>query len=168
MAAASKDVAPVKDETDELFAGLKEDGSVSGVEDGDPFAGMDDLLDSVEEDDSEGWVPEVKGQGLVGTVVKVSETRSDFAKDGEDPMCPTWTIQGYALDAEGNRTGGKYRLIGYGTVLKREMKDAGENGPVIGRRVAVKYFGEKLVKNGKYANKPFKHYGLAVEPPKAG
>ncbi len=164
MAASSK--APAVPD-DELLSSLSEDGATATAVEDDPFAGMDDLLDSVEEDDSEGWVPTEKGEGLFGNIVKFSKTRSDFAKDGEDPYVPTWTIQGSTISADGEtRTTGKYRVIGYGTVLKREMEEAEEDGrAVIGGKAALKYFGEKKVKNGKYAGKPFKHFGLAAQPP---
>lgn len=133
----------MQDEVDEMFGA----GAASGA-DADEF---DDLLDEVEEDDAEGWVPSEKGEGISGTVVKVGETRSDFAKDGEDPMVPTVTIQ----VADGT----KYRVIGYGAVLKRELQDADAK---VGDRMAVKYFGEKIIKKGKFAGKPYKHFGVAI------
>lgn len=106
-----------------------------------------DLLDEVEEDDSEGWVPEKAGEGIQGVVVKVGETRSDFS----DEMCPTVTIE--------TKDGTKYRVIGYGSVLKRELQDA---DPKPGDLMAVKYFGEKPIKKGKYAGRPYKHFGVAL------
>jgi hypothetical protein len=112
---------------------------------------FDDLLNQVEEDDSEGWVPSEVGEGISGTVVKVGETRSDFAKDGEDPMVPTVTIE--------TKDGTKYRVIGYGAVLKRELQDA---NPQVGDRLAVKYFGEKPIKKGRFQGKPYKHFGVAI------
>lgn len=111
----------------------------------------DDLLNEVVEDDSEGWVPSEPGEGISGVVVGVGETRSDFAKDGEDPMVPTVTIQ--------VKDGSKYRVIGYGAVLRRELMDA---NPKIGDLMAVKYFGEKLIKKGRFAGKPYKHFGVVV------
>ena len=143
MAASNKNTAP-KDETDEMFDQL--DGKANGSEED-----FDDLLDEVEEDDSEGWVPTEKGEGISGTVVKVGETRSDFANDGENPMVPTVTIL--------TKDGTKYRVIGYGAVLKREMLDA---DPKVGDRMAVKYFGEKPIKKGRFAGKPYKHFGVAI------
>jgi hypothetical protein len=140
---SSKNV-PAKDDTDEMFDQL--DGKAGASEDD-----FDDLLDEVEEDDSEGWVPSEKGDGISGTVVKVGETRSDFAKDGEDPMVPTVTIQ--------TSDGTKWRVIGYGAVLKRELQDADAH---VGDRMAVKYFGEKLIRKGKFAGKPYKHFGVAI------
>lgn len=135
----AKDKTTVRDEVDEMF-------SESASEDD-----FDDLLDQVVEDDSEGWVPSEPGEGIAGTVVKVGETRSDFAKEGEDPMVPTVTIQ--------TKDGDKFRVIGYGAVLRRELLDA---NPQVGDKIAVKYFGEKPVKKGRYAGKPYKHFGVAV------
>lgn len=106
-----------------------------------------DLLDDVIEDDSEGWVPTEKGDGVQGVVIKRGETRSDFSEE----MAPTVTIE--------TKGGVKLRIIGYGTVLKREILDA---NPEIGDIFACKYFGEKAIRTGKYAGKKYKHYGVAV------
>lgn len=132
------------DEVDEMFA--EKDGAAGASEDD-----FDDLLGQVVEDDSEGWVPTEKGEGVVGIVTKVGETRSDFATD-DDAMCPTVVIQ--------TSDGTKYRIIGYGAVLKRELQDA---NPKVGDKLAVKYFGERLMKKGKFAGKPYKHYGVAIK-----
>jgi hypothetical protein len=145
MAPSTKIKDTGQDDVDAMFA-VEEDGSE------DNFAGVDDLLDAVEEDDSEGWVPTEKGQGIAGIVVKVGETRSDFAKDGDDPMVPTVTIE--------TKGGTKWRVIGYGAVLKRELQD---KNPQVGDKMAVKYFGEKTLKTGKFAGRPYKHFGVAVE-----
>jgi len=152
MAASTKSTAP-KDEADELFDGLTE-GKAEVSDDLDDF---DDLLDEVEEDDSEGWVPSEKGEGISGVVVKVGVTRSDFANDGEDPMVPTVTLECKDPDNPGKTI--KYRVIGYGAVLKRELQDA---DPKVGDRMAVKYFGEKPIKKGRFAGKPYKHFGVAI------
>lgn len=141
--ATSKSTTSVQDDVDEMF-GTDASGS-------DDFADVDDLLNEVEEDDSEGWVPTEKGEGIAGKLIKVGETRSDFANDGENPMVPTWTIE--------TKTGDKFRVIGYGAVLKREMQDADAH---VGDFVAVKYFGEKPIKKGRFAGKPYKHFGVAV------
>lgn len=130
---------------DEMF-GEPDTDSAGGGDDFD-----DDLLNQIEEDDSEGWVPTEKGEGLVGRVVKLGETRSDFAKDGEDPMCPTVTIQ--------TKDGTKWRIIGYGAVLKRELADW---APQIGEIMAIKYFGEKPLRKGRFAGKPYKHFQIAI------
>lgn len=144
--AASTTKSKTQDEADAMFADQVE-GGVSEED-------FDDLLNEVEEDDSEGWVPTEKGEGIAGILLKIGETRSDFANDGENPMCPTWTIQ--------TSDGTKYRVIGYGAVLKREMQDSPAQ---VGWRVAVKYFGEKPIKKGRFAGKPYKHFGIAARPP---
>lgn len=106
-----------------------------------------DLLDSIDEDDSEGWVPSEVGEGIQGVVLKVGETRSDFS----DEMAPTVTIE--------TATGEKFRIIGFGAVLRREIVDA---DPHPGDLFAAKYFGEKTIKKGKWAGKKYKHFGIAV------
>ena len=154
MAAASNKVAVVDkaaepdfDEADNLF------GDAAGDEaDNVDFDAAEDLLGTVVEDDAEGWVPTEKGEFLAGVVVKVGQTRSDFASDGEDPMCPTVTIK--------TRDGDKFRVIGFGAVLKRELADA---DPRVGDVIAVKYWGEKPIKKGRFAGKPYKHFSVAVK-----
>jgi hypothetical protein len=141
---ATETSAGERDEVDELF-----DNPATGSDDD-----FDDLLDAVVEDDSEGWVPEQAGEGIVGTLVKIGETRSDFVGEGGDPMCPTWTIQ--------VKDGTKFRVIGYGAVLKREINDANAE---VGDKVAVKYFGEKKLRTGRFAGKMYKHFGVAVRKP---
>lgn len=104
-----------------------------------------DLLGTIEEDSSEGWVPEKVGDGIQGVVTKISETRSDFS----DEMAPTVTIE--------TKDGGSFRIIGFGAVLKREIIDA---DPKPGDLFAVKYFGEKAIKKGKWTGKNYKHFGV--------
>lgn len=135
-APAAKKSAPVEVE-EELDDLLDEMGGTDDL----------DLLDEIDEDDSEGWVPETPGEGLQGTVTRVGTTSSDF---DDDPV-PTVTVE--------TKVGEKFRIIGYGAVLKRELID---NDPQVGDLLAVKYFGEKTIKKGKYAGKPYKHYGVAV------
>lgn len=143
-AAKSKTATPAQDEVDELFG---EAGAASDNDDD-----FDDLLDQVVEDDSEGWVPAEKGEGIAGEVVKVGHTNSDFAKEGEDPRCPTVTIL--------TKDGDKFRVIGYGAVLRRELLDA---NPRISDRIAVKFFGEKPIKKGRFQGKPYRHFGVAIK-----
>src|SRR5690606_41324758 len=128
-------------EMDEMF-----DVPATGSEDD-----FDDLLNEVVEDDAEGWVPSEPGEGIAGIVVKVGETRSDFAKEGEDPMVPTVTIE--------TKSGDRFRVIGYGAVLRRELLDA---NPQVGDRIAVKYFGEKPIKKGRVAGRPYKDFGGGI------
>jgi hypothetical protein len=142
---AGKPTDTGKDDLDEMF------GASAPAVDEDDFADIEDLLDTVVEDDSEGWVPSEPGEGIAGIVVKVGETRSDFADDG-DPMCPTVTVQ--------VKDGTKWRVIGYGAVLKRELTDA---DPKVGDKIGIKYFGEKPIKKGRFAGKNYKHYGVMVK-----
>lgn len=152
MAPKAGTTAPATDDVDAMFG--DSDGTGGAIVDD----GFDDLLDSVEEDDSEGWVPTEKGEGIVGLVVKTGEVRSDFAKPGEDAMCPTVTIQ--------TSDGTKYRVIGYGKVLKDQLI---ETAPKVGDTLAVKYFGEKPIKKGPYAGKTYKHFQVAIRrAPAAG
>jgi hypothetical protein len=157
MAASKSTTAPAsnQDEVDEMF------GKDAPAAEGDDFAGMDDLddlLNQVEEDDSEGWVPSEKGEGIVGKVIKLGETKSDFAGEHEDPMCPTVTLE--CKDPANPGKTIKWRVIGYGAVLKRELKD---QDPQVGDIMAVKYFGEKPIKNGKFQGRPYKHFGVVVK-----
>lgn len=138
-------VNPDQEDLDAMFG---EDGTATDP--GDDWD-EDDLLNKVEEDDSEGWVPKEKNDGIVGRVIKVTQTRSDFAKDGEDPMVPTVVIE--------TKAGMKWRVIGYSAVLQREMKD---RDPQVGDIMAVKYFGERTLRTGKFAGRPYKHYGVNV------
>lgn len=137
------DASTGQDEVDAMFAEQATE---------DDFLDPDDLLNQVEEEDSEGWVPTEAGEGIAGKVVKVGQVRSDFAADGEDPMVPTVTLQ--------VKDGTKYRVIGYSSVLKRELI---EKAPQVGDVMAVKYFGEKILRKGKFAGRPYKHFGLVVK-----
>ena len=141
--------APVTpDEVDDLFA---EEGKVSPDDIAAGLEDMGDLLDEVEEDDSEAWVPTERGEGIQGVCIARGEVRSDFAAKGEDPMVPTFTIQ--------TKAGDKLRVIGYSKVLKDKIH---EHDPQKGDLVAVKYFGEKPIKKGPYAGKSYKHYEMIV------
>lgn len=133
-------------EADDLFGA---DGASTKDTD---FDEADDLLNSVDEDDSEGWVPTERGESISGVVVKIGETRSDFATSEEDAMCPTVTIQ--------IKDGTKYRVIGFGAVLRRELADAHAR---VGDLMAVKYWGEKPIRKGKFAGKNYKHFSVAVK-----
>lgn len=142
---AKNDTAPTAadfDAADDLFGPSTSDSD---------FDEADDLLNSVQEDDAEGWVPTERGEAISGVVVRVGETRSDFAQDGQDPMVPTVTIE--------TKDGTKYRVIGYGTVLKKELVAA---EPKVGDLMAVKYWGEATLKKGKFAGRPYKKFSVAV------
>ncbi len=134
----------VQDDVDAMF-------DQKQATDEDPFAGMDDLLDQVTEDDAEAWIPKEAGEGIVGIVTKRDQTRSDFAADGEDPFVPTVVLE--------TKAGDKYRVIAYSSMLKREIVD---KDPQVGDTMAVKYFGERPLKTGKFAGRPFKYYGVIV------
>lgn len=108
----------------------------------------DNLLDEVVEDDTEAWVPSEAGDGIQGRVLKVGETRSDFSDD----KVPTVTLE--------TKDGSKVRVIGYGAVLRRELLD---QDPKAGDKIAIKYFGERTLKKGKFAGKTYKHFGVAVK-----
>lgn len=138
---------PDQDDLDKMFG---EDGAAT-VPGDDSDWDEEDLLGKVEEDDSEGWVPKEAGEGIVGRVVKVTQTRSDFAADGQDPMVPTVVIE--------TKAGIKWRVIGYSAVLKRELED---QAPAVGDLMAIKYFGERKLRTGKFAGRPYKHYGVNV------
>lgn len=146
MASNTSKAAQPTDDVDAAFsaAGVNSDTGQ------DEFIDPTDLLNQVEEDDSEGWNPK-EPSGISGWVTKVDSTRSDFAADGEDPNVPTITIQ--------TKDGDKYRIIGFASVLKREITD---KNPQVGDIFAVKYFGEQILKTGKFAGRPFKNYGVAV------
>lgn len=137
--------------TDTDFAEADDLFGADGATDTD-FDEADDLLNSVQEDDAEGWVPSERGESVSGVVVRISETRSDFARDGEDPMVPTITIK--------TKTGDKYRVIGYGSVLKKELLAAEFK---VGDLGAVKYWGEFPLKKGKFAGKLYKKFSVAVK-----
>jgi hypothetical protein len=145
VAPAKKDAS--QDDVDALFA--EAEASKMSDEDFD----FEDLLDQVVEDDSEGWVPTEPGEGISGVIVAIGTQRSDFAKAGEDPNCPTWTLQ--------TKDGSKFRVIGFGTVLRREMEDSGAS---VGDRAAVKYFGKRVNKSGAFKGKESKIFGLVVRP----
>lgn len=155
VAASKSTTAPATDlldEADDLFGN-------EGASSDDDFAAADDLLDEVNEDDAEAWNPTERDEKISGVIVKVGETRSDFAPPGTNAMVPTVTIE--------NREG-KFRIIGFGSVLRRELEDLKENGSLeIGNLFAAKYWGEKPIKKGQFAGKNYKHYSVAAKKPAA-
>lgn len=147
---AGKTPAPAPtDDVDAAFAAAGVDTETGQ----DQFVDPDDLLNQVEEDDSEGWNPK-EPAGISGWVTKLDTTRSDFAADGEDPNVPTVTIQ--------TKDGDKFRIIGFATVLRREITD---RDPQVGDIFAVKYYGTKPLKTGKFQGRDFRNYGTAVLRP---
>lgn len=143
------------DDADALFG---EGGHVDDLGD-EEFGAAEDLLDEVDEDDAEGWNPAERGESISGVVVKIGETRSDFAQKGEDPMVPTVTIQ--------NRDG-KFRVIGFASVLRKELAAGIDNGTIkVGNLFAAKYWGDKPIKRGPFAGKTYRHYTVVGQAPKA-
>lgn len=134
-----------QDEVDAVFAEHQAEA------DADQWADLDDLLENVEDDDSEGWVPKEPGEGVAGKVIKVGEIRSDFAANDDEAMCPVITVE--------TKTGDKYRIIGYGAVLKRELQD---KDPHVGDFLAVKYTGMGVLRKGRFAGKEYKKFGVGL------
>jgi hypothetical protein len=142
MTAKKKAAAPPDDDQTDLLDEMAETepGDIGG-----------DLLDEMQDDDAEAWVPEEPGDGIQGVVIKRGTTRSDY---DDDKVVPTMTIR--------VKSGECFRIVGYSSVLAREIID---QDPQPGDTVALKYFGEKTVKRGKFAGKPYKHTGLLVRKP---
>lgn len=107
-----------------------------------------DLLDTLDDAGAPAWVPEEEGEGIQGKVTSVSEQDDEF-NPGE--KVPVVTVE--LADGE------KVRVIGFSSVLRRELSDA---DPEIGDTLAVKYFGERELTKGKYAGRPYKLYRVAV------
>jgi hypothetical protein len=110
----------------------------------------EDLLDSIDEDESEAWMPTEKGEGIVGTVVKIGQTKSDFALPGQDPMVPVITLE--VKDGEETT---QLRVTGYAFLLKKGIEEAAPN---IGDTMAFKFLGKGQTKKGQPINK----YGVAI------
>lgn len=107
-----------------------------------------DLLDTLTDAGAPAWVPDEEGEGVQGTVTSVSEQKDEY---NDDQMVPIVTIE--MADGE------KVRVIGFSSVLRREIN---ENNPQPGDTFAVKYFGEKELKKGKFAGRPYKLFRVAV------
>lgn len=142
---------------------------------------LDNLLNEVVEDGFKVWIPSEPGEGIAGVVIVSTLTQSDFLwVDGTRPVVPTVTVQ--------TKDGGKYRVIGYGAALCRELMDA---SPKVGDLMAVKYFGKglipewvkpsnnvtawvrtaeraikyfgrELVKSGRFAGREYHYFGVKV------
>lgn len=110
---------------------------------------VEDLLGGMNDEGSPAWVPEDAGEGIQGTLRAVSDQADQYGTD-EDRV-PVWTIE--------LQGGDKVRVLGFGSVLRREMN---ESGAEPGDTVAVKYYGEKTILKGKWAGKNYKHFGVAV------
>lgn len=108
---------------------------------------IDDLLGEVEEDDSEGWVPEKEGEGLQGICLKRSTVMSEDFGQGKQE-CPVVHLE--------DQNGDRWRVIGYSTVLRRLIED---DDPQPGDLWAVKYFGKRKQRKG---SNEYHNYGSAV------
>src|SRR5262249_32264362 len=146
MATQKNDAAPAPAPASDFDQAIEDQFDV------DMMDGLDDMLDSVVEDDSEGWVPKEKGEYVMGVVLKTGEIKSDFSDDGDpNGLCPTVTVT--------TKTGDKFRVIGYAAVLKRELR---EKQPMPGDGIIIKYFGEGTLKTGKFAGRKFRNFGVVV------
>lgn len=107
-----------------------------------------DLLDTLNDAGAPAWVPEDEGEGIQGKVTSVSDQDDEF-NPGE--KVPVVTVE--LGDGE------KVRVIGFSSVLRREILDA---DPQVGDTFAVKYFGERELTKGKFKGRPYKLYKAAV------
>jgi hypothetical protein len=136
--AAKKTSAPAEETSEDLFAEIDEAEQGEAV----------DLLDELSDEDGEyeAWRPE-EPAGVQGTVKKVGTRTSDY----DPPTVPWFGIE--------TREGQKLGIAGFHGVLRRELE---EQDPHVGDLLAVKFFGTKVVKSGKWAGKNFFHYRVAV------
>lgn len=137
--AKSKVKGGTADELEDMFAGsdeLNED---------------DDLLNSIDDDESEAWMPTEKGEGIVGKVVRIGQTKSDYALPGQDPMVPVVTVE--VKDGEDTQL---LRVTGYAFLLKKGIEEA---NPSVGDTMAFKFLGKGTTKKGQPINK----YGVAIK-----
>jgi len=131
--------AAKKNETTDLLDELDSDNA---------FSTEIDLLDELEnEGDAENWNPEGPA-GIQGTVLSRSLTTSTYHDD-----------EVHVVTIKEKDTGKTVRITGYRGVLNREIKD---QNPQPGDFFAVKYYGLKQVKSGKWAGKDFHHYRVGV------
>jgi hypothetical protein len=108
-----------------------------------------DLLDTLTDAGAPAWVPDEAGEGVQGKVTSVSDQADEY---NEGQRVPIVTIE--MSDGE------KVRVIGFSSVLRREIADA---NPEPGDTFAVKYFGERELTKGKFAGKPYKLFRVAVK-----
>ena len=143
----AKNETPGNVASDDLSDLLGENGS------GDPFDDLEGLLKETDADaDSVGWMPEKAGDTVVGIVVRVGTEESDFEdKDGSTTV-PVVTVE--------SEDGTKYRVVGYRSILKREMN---EKNPHIGDLFVARYYGTVKITKGKFAGKDAYKYGVGVK-----
>jgi hypothetical protein len=134
---------------------------------GDEF-NPEDLLDSVVEDNSEGWKPEAAGDAIVGTVVARGVTKSQYPEDGiPNPERPTVSLKCRVMDANGvpkfdDKGEPEYmvwRVIGFSKILRSHIE---EDDPQPGDTWAVKYFGQKSIRTGPFKGKLAHSYGTNI------
>lgn len=128
---------PTKKAEPDLLADLSDDMKRDG-------APADLLAEITEDNDADAWMPKDADEGVQGTVVKRSLTKSDFTSD---PI-PVVVID----TADGKRL----RVTGFQSVLRREIEDA---DPQVGDLFAVKYFG---VKENKKGTGKYHHFKVGV------
>lgn len=113
----------------------------------------DDLLNSIEDDESEAWMPTEKNEGIVGKVVGISQAKSDFALPGQDPMVPVIKVEVKDPDSDDTRV---MRVTGYAFLLRKGIEEA---NPSLGDTMAFKFLGKGQTKKGQPINK----YGVAIK-----
>lgn len=144
--AVKKNVAPEPeenepgDETEDLLNELAE----AGVDEG-------DLLDEVPETDAQPWIPEEEGEGIEGVVVEKDEIPDQFAVESGEQTYPMLIIR--------DKDDELWAIHGMRSGLRREIK---KRDPQVGDLFAVKYLGERELRKGKFAGKPFHLYRSAV------
>lgn len=111
----------------------------------------DDLLNGIEDDESEAWMPTEKGEGIVGKVVGIGQAKSDFALPGQDPMVPVIKVE--VKDGDDIRV---MRVTGYAFLLRKGIEEA---NPALGDTMAFKFLGKGQTKKGQPINK----YGVAIK-----
>jgi hypothetical protein len=114
--------------------------------------GDDDLLNGIEDDESEAWMPTEKNEGIVGKVVGIGQAKSDYALPGQDPMVPVIKVE--VKDPDGETR--VMRVTGYAFLLRKGIEEAAPN---LGDTMAFKFLGKGQTKKGQPINK----YGVAIK-----
>lgn len=134
-------MAAKKNNDDDLLSGLDDELGDDVV----------DLLDTLDDAGAPAWVPEDEGEGIQGTVTSVAEQDDEYNAGEKVPVV--------TVEVAGEDGPEKLRVIGFSSVLRREIHDA---NPEVGDTFAVKYFGERELTKGKFKGKPYKLYKAAV------
>ena len=114
--------------------------------------GDDDLLNGIEDDESEAWMPTEKNEGIVGKVVGIGQAKSDYALPNQDPMVPVIKVE--VKDPDGETR--VMRVTGYAFLLRKGIEEANPN---LGDTMAFKFLGKGTTKKGQPINK----YGVAIK-----